>query len=78
MRAHGIKDYPDPDIKNGRVSMSIQAGSGSDLNPNNPLFQAAQRACMPNAPHLGGSNKSTGGGSRGSGTSGGGQTSSGP
>lgn len=81
MRAHGIKDYPDPDIKNGRISMSIQGGQGSDLNPNNPLFQAAQRACMPNAPKPGsgsGSNKTTGGGTSGSGTSGGGQISSGP
>jgi hypothetical protein len=78
MRAHGIKDYPDPDIKNGRVSMSIQAGSGSDLNPNNPLFQAAQRVCMPNAPKLGAGGKTSGSGSHGNATTGGGQISSGP
>ena len=74
MRAHGIKDYPDPS-NDGRISISLQAGSGSDLNPNNPLFQAAQRVCMPNAPKPppGGGNKSTG-----NGTSGGGQISSGP
>jgi hypothetical protein len=60
MRAHGIKDYPDPSNSGGRISMSIQGGPGSDLNPNNPLFQAAQKACMPNAPKLGGGNKTSG------------------
>jgi hypothetical protein len=78
MRAHGIKDYPDPQVKNGRVSMSIGAGAGSDLNPNNPLFQAAQRICMPNAPKLGTGGKTSGSGSGGNATSSGGQISSGP
>jgi hypothetical protein len=78
MRAHGIKDYPDPS-KDGRISISLQAGSGGDLNPDNPLFQAAQRVCMPNAPKLpGGGNKTSGGGSGGNATTGGGQISSGP
>lgn len=43
MRAHGIADFPDPD-PDGR--MTIKAGQGSDLNPNSPQFQAAQRACQ--------------------------------
>ena len=42
MRAHGIKDFPDP-TSDGRISIS--ASPGSDLNPNNPLFQTAQNAC---------------------------------
>jgi hypothetical protein len=42
MRAHGIKDFPDPSA-DGRIS--INAGPNSDLNPNNPLFQTAQNAC---------------------------------
>ena len=52
MRDHGIKDFPDPSSSGGRISMSINGSAGSDLNPNDPLFQAAQKACMPNAPTL--------------------------
>jgi hypothetical protein len=72
MRAHGIKDYPDPSTSGGRVSLSINGSGGGDLNPNNPLFQAAQKACMPNAPKLPsgtkGGNATTGGGSSGIGS----------
>jgi hypothetical protein len=50
MRSHGIKDFPDPTTSGGHISMSIQGGPGGDLNPNDPLFAAAQKACMPNAP----------------------------
>jgi hypothetical protein len=50
MRAHGITDYPDPQSKGGRVSISLHSSPGSDLNPNDPAFQAAQKVCMPNAP----------------------------
>jgi hypothetical protein len=53
MRRHGIKDYPDPPSgSGGRISLNLNGSAGSDLNPNNPLFQAAQKACMPNAPKL--------------------------
>jgi hypothetical protein len=46
MRAHGISDFPDPTASGG-ITIHAQAGSGgSDLDPNNPLFQAAQRACQ--------------------------------
>ena len=71
MRAHGIKDYPDPTSgSGGRVSINLNNNPGSDLNPNNPAFQRAQAKCMPNAPKLpGGDHTSSGGGS------GGGQTS---
>jgi hypothetical protein len=43
MRAHGIKDFPDPNSSGG---ISIQVSPGSDLDPNNPAFQAAQKACQ--------------------------------
>jgi len=42
MRAHGIKDFPDP--SNG--GLRIQVNPGSDLDPNNPTLQRAQRACQ--------------------------------
>jgi hypothetical protein len=42
MRAHGIKDFPDP--SNGGVQ--LHGGPGSDLNPGSPQFQAAQKACQ--------------------------------
>jgi len=71
MRAHGIKDYPDPPANSGgRISIRLNNSPGSDLNPNNPLFQRAQAKCMPNVPKLpGGDHTSSGAGS------GGGQTS---
>ena len=71
MRAHGIKDYPDPSSgSGGRISIRLNNSPGSDLNPNNPLFQRAQAKCMPNVPKLpGGDHTSSGAGS------GGGQTS---
>jgi hypothetical protein len=40
MRNHGIHDFPDPDS-----SGNFDLGGGSDLNPNNPSYQAAARAC---------------------------------
>jgi hypothetical protein len=43
MRAHGISDFPDP---NAQGALQIQAQPGSDLNPNNPRFRAANRACQ--------------------------------
>ena len=42
MRAHGIKDYPDP---NAQGDIQIADKPGSDLDPNNPLFKAANAAC---------------------------------
>ena len=42
MRDHGIKDFPDPNPQGGiQISMS----PGSDLDPNSPLFKAADKAC---------------------------------
>jgi hypothetical protein len=46
MRAHGLKDFPDP--SNGGIQ--IQTRPGSDLNPDNPTFQKAQQACQGDLP----------------------------
>jgi len=43
MRAHGIKDFPDPN-SNGQTEIRMHAGS--DLDPRSPQFQAAQKACQ--------------------------------
>jgi hypothetical protein len=54
MRSHGISDFPDPQVSSsgGHVGISIRIGGskGSDLDPNNPQFQAAQKACRSVAP----------------------------
>lgn len=42
MRSHGLSDFPDPNSQGG---IALSAGPGSDLDPNNPRFQAAQHAC---------------------------------
>ena len=42
MRAHGIKDFPDP---NSHGQFQIQAAPTSDLNPTSPKYQAANRVC---------------------------------
>ncbi|HEY1830280.1 MAG TPA: hypothetical protein VGG38_08555 [Acidimicrobiales bacterium] len=42
MQTHGIADFPDP---NSKGQLSIQGGSGSDLNPNDPQFQTATKEC---------------------------------
>jgi hypothetical protein len=68
MRAHGIKDYPDPSAgSGGKISIRLNNSPGSDLNPNNPLFQRAQKKCMPNAPKLPGSDRTSSGGGSGAG-----------
>jgi hypothetical protein len=48
MRSHGIADFPDPQPNPGGQGGSFQAngGSGSDLNHNDPRFQAADQACQ--------------------------------
>ena len=64
MRAHGVKDYPDPSTgSGGGISIHLNNSPGSDLNPNNPLFQRAQAKCMPNAPKLPGGHTTSGSGS---------------
>ena len=44
MREHGI-DLPDPDFSGGRAAIEL----GSDFDPNDPDFRAAEKAC---AKHL--------------------------
>lgn len=39
MRSHGVTDFPDS-------GPPEQPGSGSDLDPDNPTYQAARRACQ--------------------------------
>jgi hypothetical protein len=46
MRDHGIKDFPDP--SNGGIHLN--GGPGSDLDPNNAQFRAAQQACRGDLP----------------------------
>jgi hypothetical protein len=54
MRSHGITDFPDPTVgSNGLPDFSINAGEKSDLNPQSPQFQAAQKACQKDLPNLG-------------------------
>ena len=65
MRAHGILDFPDPNPDGG---IAIEAKPGSDLAPDSPTFQAAQKACMPNGPGGKGSTHISGGSTSGSGT----------
>jgi len=50
MRAHGLPDFPDPTVSGGRVGLRITGGPGSDLDPNSPTFQAAQKACQSDMP----------------------------
>jgi hypothetical protein len=57
MRAHGLKDFPDP--SNG--GLQIQSSPGSDLNPGNPTFQKAQQVCQKDLPFKGGALKAGGG-----------------
>src|SRR5262245_15600297 len=42
MRGHGISDFPDP-ASDG--TLQVQAQPGSDLDPSNPRFKAADTAC---------------------------------
>jgi hypothetical protein len=50
MRAHGISDFPDPDAHG---DLGLNGQPGSDLDPNNPRFKAADAACkaLRPAPH---------------------------
>jgi hypothetical protein len=52
MRAHGLPDFPDPSAGGGLIIQQNNSGekSSSNLNPNSPVFQAAQKACQSLAP----------------------------
>jgi len=57
MRAHGISDFPDP---NSQGQLQVKARPGGDLDPNNPLYKAADKACKSLMPGGGGSNSTSG------------------
>jgi hypothetical protein len=47
MRSHGISGFPDPQTQpGGGIAIRLQAGPGSNLNPQSPQFQGAQKACQ--------------------------------
>jgi hypothetical protein len=46
MRSHGIHDFPDPTIGGGGISFETHGGPGSDLDRDNPSYQAASAACQ--------------------------------
>jgi len=50
MRSHGIKDFPDPDADG---DIALEAGPGSDLDPQNQTFKSADAACKPLLPNRG-------------------------
>jgi hypothetical protein len=57
MRSHGLPNFPDPQFSEGKVSLRFNAKSGMD--PNSPVFQAAQKACEKEIP---GAKRGPGGG----------------
>ena len=46
MRRYGVPNYPDPRFSAGGVTQGYDARDGVD--PNSPIFQAAQKACQSN------------------------------
>ncbi|HVV24672.1 MAG TPA: hypothetical protein VHF06_34900, partial [Pseudonocardiaceae bacterium] len=44
MRAHGLKNFPDPQVSGGKITMKLDKGNG--LDPSSPVFQSAQKACQ--------------------------------
>jgi hypothetical protein len=55
MRSHGLPDFPDPTFSGGEGGLQLSLGNkrNTSLNPNAPLFQAAQKECqtlMPEPP----------------------------
>ena len=48
MRAHGVPNFPDPDIRPGPGGHGLQVRiGGAGVDPESPAFQAAQRVCGP-------------------------------
>jgi hypothetical protein len=47
MRAHGITNFPDPDVQSAKEgAISLGGGSITHNEMESPLFQAAQKACV--------------------------------
>ena len=67
MRAHGVH-IPDPQVGNGGIGIKIQGGSGpGQINPDDPNFQNAQKACGSQLGNVGGGFSVHAGGAGGSG-----------
>jgi hypothetical protein len=47
MRAHGVKNFPDPQISGNGTTIKV---GGPGINPNSPTFQSAQKACQKDMP----------------------------
>jgi hypothetical protein len=60
MRGQGIRDFPNPTLSNGVVTLNVR-GHG-DLDFNSPFFQEALKACKGSLPPGPGGSMSTGGG----------------
>jgi len=47
MRSHGVPDFPDPKVSSNSSGTGVSMGVGTrgDLNPRNPAFKDASRAC---------------------------------
>jgi hypothetical protein len=50
MRKHGVPNFPDPTFSDGGAHIHIAGGSGTNLDPQSPVFQAAQTACSSKLP----------------------------
>jgi hypothetical protein len=48
MRAHGLPTFPDPQVNSSGIELQLPKG----LQPNSPVFRAAQRACKKLMPGL--------------------------
>jgi len=48
MRAHGLSTFPDPHVSSSGIEMQLPKG----LQPNSPVFRAAQQACKKLMPGL--------------------------
>jgi hypothetical protein len=46
MRSHGVANLPDPNSQGVIEGKSSSGSGGSELNPNSPTYQAAQKACQ--------------------------------
>lgn len=51
MRAHGVRDFPDPSVAsnggNGSISITVHGSKGNGMDPGSPVYQAAMRVCRP-------------------------------
>jgi hypothetical protein len=53
MRSHGIADFPDPTPNPGGPGGSFDFNATGDLNPSNPTYQDANKACQSLLPNGG-------------------------